>query len=94
MIPRRLAGRSRCLFRLISSPQATSDIQFANQTLGLSVGYARYQDTGDATIRNGDYSNMTVNGATVSVPTHLKDFSNHKNESRDGFVGTLQARVQ
>lgn len=64
--------------------------QFANQTLGLSVGYARYQDTGDATIRNGDYSNMTVNGATVSVPTHLKDFSNHKNESRDGFVGTLQ----
>jgi hypothetical protein len=48
--------------------------QFANLTLGVALGYARFQSKGDAVIREGGYTDVTVNGATVSAPNHLKIF--------------------
>ncbi|GAB3459134.1 TonB-dependent receptor [Massilia terrae] len=64
--------------------------QFADRTFGVALGFARFQSQGNATIRNGDYSDVVVGGQTVSAPTHFKDFTNHKDEKRDGLMGVLQ----
>jgi iron complex outermembrane receptor protein len=64
--------------------------QFANRTIGVALGYARFQSKGDSVIREGGYTDVTVNGQTVSAPNHLKIFTNHREETRDGLMGVLQ----
>jgi iron complex outermembrane receptor protein len=64
----------------------------ADRTIGVALGYARLQRKADSTIRNGDYSDVVVNGQTVSAPTHMKDFLNHTDETRDGLMAALQWR--
>lgn len=66
--------------------------QYMNRTLGLAVGYARFEETGDSVLRQGDYSDVLVNGVKVSAPTRLKAFTNHKEEKRDGLMAALQWR--
>lgn len=66
--------------------------QFAQRSVGVALGYARFQDTSDSVSRNGDYSDVSVNGVMASAPTHLKVFTNHRKETRDGLMGVLQWR--
>jgi iron complex outermembrane receptor protein len=64
--------------------------QFADRTIGVALGYARFTSKGDSVIRTGDYSDITIGGQTVSAPTHFKVFTNHREETRDGLMGVLQ----
>ncbi|MCS0611488.1 TonB-dependent receptor [Massilia kyonggiensis] len=64
--------------------------QFLGRTLGVAVGYARFQSRADSASRTGDYADVVVDGQKVSAPVHFKDFINHKNETRDGLMGVLQ----
>jgi iron complex outermembrane receptor protein len=64
--------------------------QFANRSIGVAIGYARYQSKSDSIIREGGYTDVTVDGQTVSAPNHLKIFTNHREETRDGLMGVLQ----
>lgn len=64
--------------------------QFANRTLGVALGYARFTNDSRTLSRTGDYSDIVVDGAKVSAPTHFKDFTEHRQETRDGLMAVLQ----
>lgn len=64
--------------------------QFANRTVGVALGYARFVSDRTSTYRSGSYSDVMVDGVKVSAPTQVKSFINKREETRDGFIAALQ----
>jgi iron complex outermembrane receptor protein len=66
--------------------------QYSNRTVGVALGYARFDSDRVSTFRSGGYTDVVVNGATVSAPHTVKSFTNHRQETRDGVIAALQYR--
>lgn len=64
--------------------------QYLNRTVGLALGYARFDSDRVSTFRSGGYTDVTIDGNTYSAPHTVKSFTNHRQEQRDGFIAALQ----
>lgn len=64
--------------------------QYLNRTVGVALGYARFDSDRTSTFRSGGYTDVTVDGVTVSAPHTVKSFTNHRQETRDGLIAALQ----
>lgn len=64
--------------------------QYLNRTVGLALGYARFDSDRVSNFRSGGYTDVLVDGVKVSAPHTVKSFTNHRQEQRDGFIAALQ----
>ena len=68
--------------------------QFANRTIGVAVGFTRYEELGGGQSKFNSWgtADMTYNGATVKVPNGFGYDTEQNSHNRDGAFASLQWR--
>ena len=68
--------------------------QFANRTIGVAVGFTRYEEMGGGQSKFNSWgtADMTYNGATVKVPNGFGYDTEQNMHNRDGAFASLQYR--
>ncbi|SFC33036.1 TonB-dependent receptor [Massilia yuzhufengensis] len=68
--------------------------QFANRTIGVAVGFTRYEEMGGGQSKFNSWgtADMTYNGATVKVPNGFGYDTEQNSHNRDGAFASLQFR--